>query len=177
MVGNLPTYPAGKLQPDLVLEQPDHGIGLNATLGIQHEAIRSLPGCERTEVAGDLAVEIGDPILPTDPKMIEPVTDHKTGIAQQHFVLGHRRAEVSRRLDSAPNTAGTVGGTSATLGGSKTGPFSFGSLPADFQISVDGGPNTTITLGPGDFRAPGLVSAQELASYGVKSVLRKLPLK
>ncbi len=72
--------------------------------------------------------------------------------------------DFSKRLDSAPNTAGTFAGTSAALGGKNSGPFDLNTLPADFQISVDGAAATTITLTGNDFNTPSAVSASEFAS-------------
>ena len=72
--------------------------------------------------------------------------------------------DFSQRLDSAPNTKGTFGGKSATLGSSAGQPWNFANLPATFQISVDGAPNSTITLQASDFQNPTDVDAQELTS-------------
>ncbi len=72
--------------------------------------------------------------------------------------------DFSARLDSSPNTKGTFGGASATLGGSKNGPFDFSSTPATFTVTVDGGTPTAITLQSTDFKVPSSVEADELAA-------------
>ena len=72
--------------------------------------------------------------------------------------------DFSQRLDSAPNTKGTFGGKSATLGASSGEPWNFANLPATFQIAVDGGANSTITLQASDFQNPTDVDAQELTA-------------
>ncbi|HHI79391.1 MAG TPA: flagellar hook-associated protein FlgK [Planctomycetes bacterium] len=72
--------------------------------------------------------------------------------------------DFSKRLDSNPNSAKTFGSQHATIGGTVSGPFDLSSLPADFQISVDGGSATTISLTASDFKVPSSVSAKELAA-------------
>jgi flagellar hook-associated protein FlgK len=74
------------------------------------------------------------------------------------------RFDFSTQLDVSPNTAGTMSGASATLGGSESGPFDFSTLPADFTISVDGGPGQLITLNAADFAVPSIVPAEELVT-------------
>ncbi|GEM_PF-579711 len=70
--------------------------------------------------------------------------------------------DFSNRLDSAPNSKGTFGSASATLGGSKSGPFEFSTTPATFTVTVDGGSPATITLNSTDFKVPSSVEADEL---------------
>ncbi|MCB9917124.1 MAG: flagellar hook-associated protein FlgK [Planctomycetes bacterium] len=72
--------------------------------------------------------------------------------------------DFSRRLDSAPNSAGSMGGASASLGTKNQGPYAFPNLPASFDIRVDGGTPSTITLSSTDFFSPSDVSAEELAT-------------
>ncbi|MFQ5506876.1 MAG: flagellar hook-associated protein FlgK, partial [Planctomycetota bacterium] len=71
--------------------------------------------------------------------------------------------DFSNALDPLPNSSGTFGGTSASLGGNVSGPFNFSTLPASFNIAVDGGPATAITLNSNDFKVPSSVSAIELS--------------
>lgn len=71
--------------------------------------------------------------------------------------------DFSRRLDSAPNVLGTMGGANASVGAGATGPYKFTALPASFDIAVDGPTNRTITLSSTDFNSPGEVPAHELA--------------
>lgn len=86
-----------------------------------------------------------------------------TGRLRIQAELGHG-FDFSHRLDSNPNSAGTMGGANATLGAAKQGPYAFSSLPASFDIAVDAGAPTTITLSSADFDSPSDVSATELAA-------------
>ncbi|MEZ5989383.1 MAG: flagellar hook-associated protein FlgK [Planctomycetota bacterium] len=70
--------------------------------------------------------------------------------------------DFSGRLDPSPASKGTFGGASASLGGGVGGPFDL-STPMAFQVAVDGGAATTITLSPTDFRSSPEVPADELA--------------
>ncbi len=72
--------------------------------------------------------------------------------------------DFSKRLDSNPNSAKTFGSQHATIGSTSSGPFDMSSLPSDFQISVDGGTNTTISLTASDFKTPSSVTPKELAT-------------
>lgn len=71
--------------------------------------------------------------------------------------------DFSRRLDAKPNSSGTMGGVSATLGSNTLGPYSM-TMPASFQVEVDGGGAQTINLTSADFKSITDISSRELAT-------------
>ena len=69
------------------------------------------------------------------------------------------------RLDASPNSFGSFGGTSATLGSSQSAPFdlSGATFPLQFNVDVDG-TIETVTINATDFSDRRAVSAADLAA-------------
>lgn len=71
------------------------------------------------------------------------------------------RFDFTGTLDATPDTIGSFGGSHATLTARTTGPFAL-SVPADFQIEVDGGPPVTVSLDASMFADPSNATAEEV---------------
>ena len=71
--------------------------------------------------------------------------------------------DFSSRLDPDPDTIGSFGGTTATIGGTNGGPFALADGD-ELQIEVDGGVAQTVTFNTGDFADIAAATAEEVVA-------------
>lgn len=75
--------------------------------------------------------------------------------------------DFANRLDPQPDSFGSFGGASPSIGTTLSGPFdlstALASPPATFTVNIDGTP-LAVDLSPSDFRTPSAATAAELAA-------------